>query len=105
MLYNKLVRDKIPEIIQASGETAETRVLEGAEYHEELRRKLLEEAAEAATSDDTTELADVLEVVYALAQQAGLTREELEKLRVDKAAERGAFTKRIYLIETKKEQA
>jgi predicted house-cleaning noncanonical NTP pyrophosphatase (MazG superfamily) len=101
MIHKKLVRDKIPEIIEAAGRTAETRILSSAEYDEELRRKLLEEAAEAATSDDTTELADVLEVVYALAEQAGLSRDELEKLRADKEAERGAFTQKIYLIETK----
>jgi predicted house-cleaning noncanonical NTP pyrophosphatase (MazG superfamily) len=105
MIYNKLVRDKIPEIIEASGATSETRILAGAEYHEELRRKLLEEAAEAATSDGTTELADVLEVVYAMAEQAGLTREGLEQLRARKETERGAFAKKIYLIETNKEQA
>jgi predicted house-cleaning noncanonical NTP pyrophosphatase (MazG superfamily) len=105
MIHNKLVRDKIPEIIEATGATSETRVLAGAEYDEELRRKLLEEAAEAATSDDTGELADVLEVVYAMAEQAGLTREELERLRAKKEAERGAFAKKIYLIETTKEQA
>lgn len=101
MIHNKLVRDKIPEIILANGDTPETRVLGKAEYDEELRRKLLEEAAEAATSDDTTELADVLEVVYALAEQAGLTRKELETMRALKEQERGAFTKKLYLIETK----
>jgi predicted house-cleaning noncanonical NTP pyrophosphatase (MazG superfamily) len=103
MVYNKLVRDKIPEIIQANGQVAETRVLEEAEYHEELRRKLLEEAAEAATSDDTDELADVLEVVYALADVAGLSRAKLEELRAKKAAERGAFTEQIYLVEVKEQ--
>ncbi|HSX02292.1 MAG TPA: nucleoside triphosphate pyrophosphohydrolase [Candidatus Saccharimonadia bacterium] len=103
MVYNKLVRDKIPEIIKASDQMAETRLLEEAEYHEELRRKLLEEAAEAATSDDTSELADVLEVVYALADVAGLSRSELEELRAKKATERGAFAKQIYLIEVKEQ--
>ena len=101
MIHNKLVRDKIPEKITANGEVPVTRVLGKTEYHEELRRKLLEEAAEAATSDDTTELADVLEVVYALADQAGLTREELETMRALKQQERGAFSKKLYLIETK----
>lgn len=101
MIHNKLVRDKIPEIITANGELPDTRVLGQAEYVEELRRKLLEEAAEAATSDDTMELADVLEVVYALAEQAGLTRDELEAMRLLKEQERGAFKQKIYLIETK----
>jgi len=101
MIHNKLVRDKIPEIITANGDVPTTRVLGKAEYDEELRRKLLEEAAEAAASDDTTELADVLEVVYALADQAGLTREELETIRALKEQKRGAFSKKLYLIETK----
>jgi predicted house-cleaning noncanonical NTP pyrophosphatase (MazG superfamily) len=105
MVHNKLVRDKIPEIITSHGETVKTRMLHGDEYHEELRRKLLEEAAEAATSDDVTELADVLEVVYAMADVAGVSRAELEELRSKKEQERGAFKKKIYLMESEKGQS
>ena len=101
MTHNKLVRDKIPEIIIANGDIPETRILGKDEFDKELRRKLLEEAAEAATSNDTTELADVLEVVYALAAQAGLSREELDTMRALKCQERGAFNGRVFLIETK----
>ncbi len=100
MQYNKLVRDKIPEICEASGSTAITRTLEDQEYRSELNRKLQEEVTEYLTDENPEELADILEVLYAVAEQRGLTREELEVMRNAKAEERGGFHERIFLIAT-----
>jgi predicted house-cleaning noncanonical NTP pyrophosphatase (MazG superfamily) len=94
----KLVRDKIPQIIRAQGGEPVVRIAETGEYRELLRAKLVEEAGEVATADDAhapEELADVLEVVLALAADLGLDAGGLEKLRAAKAADRGSFTERI----------
>jgi predicted house-cleaning noncanonical NTP pyrophosphatase (MazG superfamily) len=94
----KLVRDKIPEIIRAQGGEPVVRIAGAGEYRELLRAKLVEEAGEVATADAAhapEELADVLEVVLALAADLGLDAGGLEKLRVAKAADRGSFTERI----------
>jgi predicted house-cleaning noncanonical NTP pyrophosphatase (MazG superfamily) len=93
----KLVRDRIPEIIRASGEEPETRVADRAEYAGWLRAKLVEEAGEYIASGDPGELADVLEVVHALAATHGLTPAGLERRRAAKAAERGGFDERLIL--------
>ena len=95
--YDKLVRDRIPEIIRKSGKEPETEVVPQAEAIEYLARKLREEADEYLESREAEELADVLEVVYALAAETGLTLADLEALRARKAAERGAFHQRIVL--------
>ena len=94
----KLVRDKIPQIIRAEGGEPVVRIAEAGEYRELLRAKLVEEAGEVATADDghaSEELADVLEVVLALAADLGLDAGGLEKLRAAKAADRGSFSERI----------
>jgi predicted house-cleaning noncanonical NTP pyrophosphatase (MazG superfamily) len=90
----KLIRNKIPEIIRAQGGEPIVRVADAGEYRELLREKLVEEARELATADDThapEELADDLEVVLALAADLLLEASTLEELRVAKAAERGSF--------------
>ncbi|OLT19276.1 hypothetical protein BJF79_16965 [Actinomadura sp. CNU-125] len=93
----KLVRDRIPEIILRSGRHPRTRFAEQDEYTSLLRAKLFEEATEYTTDGDPGELADVLEVLHALAAVHGLTPEDLEHLRATKAAERGGFTARTVL--------
>jgi predicted house-cleaning noncanonical NTP pyrophosphatase (MazG superfamily) len=98
-VYNKLVRDKIPEIIQAEGKSLKTRVLDDAEHLEELLKKLGEEYEELKTDRNVEELADVHEVLLALADALGISHEELEKVRRDKAAKRGAFKQKIFLEE------
>jgi predicted house-cleaning noncanonical NTP pyrophosphatase (MazG superfamily) len=95
--YDKLVRDRIPEILEADGERPVTHVADDAEYERRLRAKLNEEVREYREDRDPEELADVLEVVHALRELAGLTEAELAALRAEKAAERGRFADRIVL--------
>ncbi|MDD2566212.1 MAG: nucleoside triphosphate pyrophosphohydrolase [Candidatus Gracilibacteria bacterium] len=102
MFHNKLVRDLIPEIIESRGEIAVTRILDSEEYTLELKKKLLEEVNEFLESEnDSEELADILEVVYALGEKGGISKDGLEKIRQEKATKRGGFKNKIYLIETK----
>ena len=98
MVYNKLVRDKIPQIIEAQGEKTVTRVLGGEEFHAALEQKLLEEAAEYRESHDVTEVADILEVVYALCLADGHTLGELGAAYAEKHGERGGFEDKIFLV-------
>lgn len=102
-IYNKLVRDKIPEIIQAAGEKPITRILDDKEYLHELIKKIAEEQQELANAKTTNqqleELADLYELVLAIAKELGSV-EELELIRVQKAAKRGAFYKKIFLERT-----
>lgn len=96
--YQKLVRDKIPEMIQAQGETPVYRVLGAEEYSRCLKDKLSEEVAEFLRDQTAEELADILEVVYALGEDLGHSPEELEKIRREKAKKRGAFRDKVFLI-------
>jgi predicted house-cleaning noncanonical NTP pyrophosphatase (MazG superfamily) len=98
--YNKLIRDRIPEIITADGHHAVTRVLDEEHYRAALLAKLVEEAREAenAAADALPgELADVWEVLHALLSTLPLTWQELEALAAAKRGERGGFERRIYL--------
>lgn len=98
MLYNKLVRDKIPEIIAQQGESVNTRILNGKEYTVALEQKLDEETAEFHKEKNLEELADILEVVYALADDLGYTKEDLLQVYNQKHEKRGGFQSRIFLI-------
>ncbi|MEU1085711.1 nucleoside triphosphate pyrophosphohydrolase [Streptomyces sp. NPDC005576] len=94
----KLVRDRIPQIIREDGADPVTYVAGSQEYRDRLRDKLCEEAAEvleAADEKAPEELADVLEVVHALAADLGIDTDQLEKIREAKASERGGFAERI----------
>ncbi|MFD2630104.1 phosphoribosyl-ATP pyrophosphohydrolase [Oceanobacillus kapialis] len=101
--YNKLVRDKIPEIIKNTGKDFKTEILPNDRYIEELKTKLNEEITEyqeaETDSDALEELADVLELMHALASMHGASIEEVEKIREDKAVNRGGFEDKIFLIE------
>ena len=97
--YNKLVRDKIPEIIEASGKTCSTEILADDEYLKMIDAKLDEELAEYHQDQNIEELADLIEVIYAAAKARGYTLEELERVRAEKAAKRGGFEKKILLKE------
>ncbi|MGI5169162.1 hypothetical protein ACQEU3_32915 [Spirillospora sp. CA-253888] len=93
----KLVRDRIPDVIRQGGRTPETRVASEGEYAALLRAKLYEEAGEYTAAGDPAELADLLEVVHALAALHGLSPDDLEGQRAAKAAARGGFADRIVL--------
>ncbi len=95
--YNKLVRDKIPEIIERENKTCETEILDDARYMEMLDAKLDEELSEYHEDKNLEELADLLEVLYAVTKARGYSLEELETLRSKKAEERGEFEKKILL--------
>ena len=97
IIYNKLVRDKIPEIIEESGKTCETEILSDEEYLQMLDKKLDEELAEYHQEQNIEELADLLEVLYATAKARGYSIEELEQVRVEKQKARGGFDKRLLL--------
>ena len=97
--YHKLVRDRIPEIIEADGKTCVYETLSDEEYIRLLDQKLNEELAEYQESKSMEELADLLEVMWAVVRARGWTLDELEQVRADKAAERGGFTKKILLKE------
>ena len=98
VIYNKLVRDRIPDMIRAQGETANIRILDRDEYLQHLEAKLDEEVGEYHRDKNAEELADILEVVYALAEAIGCTKEELLKIYRKKHDARGGFEKRIFLI-------
>lgn len=98
-LFNKLVRDKIPSIIESDGKTCLSEILSDANYIRLLDEKLNEECAEYQESKSPEELADILEVVYAIAATQGLSIDELEQLRKDKADKRGGFEQKILLKE------
>ncbi|PKR76810.1 phosphoribosyl-ATP pyrophosphohydrolase [Halalkalibacillus sediminis] len=99
--YNKLIRDKIPEIIDSTGSSFNTRTLNEKEYIQELKKKLneeVEEYQEAKTSPEALEeLADILELLHALSKVHGSSIDTVEKVRCEKAQEKGAFEKRIFL--------
>jgi predicted house-cleaning noncanonical NTP pyrophosphatase (MazG superfamily) len=97
--HNKLVRDKIPDIIEASGKTCVCEVLPIEVYLEHLNSKLLEEVNEYLESGSVEELADICEVLQAILVNKNLNADELEKVRLIKAEERGGFTQRIFLKE------
>ena len=101
MIYNKLVRDRIPEIIASHGEQANTRILNDSEYRIHLENKLDEEVREYHESKSLEELTDILEVVFALAEAGGHTNDELLTSYRAKHDERGGFSKRIFLISKK----
>jgi predicted house-cleaning noncanonical NTP pyrophosphatase (MazG superfamily) len=99
-VFNKLVRDKIPEIITADNAIPVTRKLNEAEYLEELIKKLKEETAEFEDDKNLEELADIQEVINALCVAIGETPKSLEDTRKQKLQKRGGFEKRIFLERT-----
>lgn len=101
MSYGKLVRDKIVDIIRSNGETPIYHTLNDEEYLNELHKKLLEEANEFIFEDDPEELADLMEVVYAIAKHKNINLQDVENIRVEKREKRGGFENKIYLKNVK----
>lgn len=99
--YNKLVRDKIPDIIQSSGAIYDVSILSHSEYIIELKKKLQEEVSEFLQADHLKdkgeELADILEVVYALSEAHQISPQALEEMREVKARQRGRFADKLFL--------
>jgi predicted house-cleaning noncanonical NTP pyrophosphatase (MazG superfamily) len=96
MAKPKLIRDKIPELFE-SNSNKKYREMDVVEFEERLLEKLEEEVAEYLEDRNTEELADILEVVYALAELHDTSKEELEEIRKEKEEKRGAFKKKIIL--------
>ena len=97
--YDKLIRDKIPEIIEQSGKKCIIEVMDNDTYIEYLDQKLNEELAEYQQDKSIEELADLLEVMYAVVTARGYSIEELERIRAEKAEKRGGFKDRIWFKE------
>ncbi|MBO5909966.1 MAG: nucleoside triphosphate pyrophosphohydrolase, partial [Clostridia bacterium] len=97
MSYGKLVRDRIIDIILANGENPVYRTLNDEEYLKELHKKLFEEANEFIEADDPEEMADLLEVLYAIARLKNINMQEVEQIRLNKREKRGGFDRKIYL--------
>lgn len=106
-IHNKLVRDRIPEIIEKNGKNFSQRILDDDEYIKELKKKSFEELEEymnAENNEDAMEeLADLLEIIHALAESHGANIEKVEELRKQKAIKRGGFKEKIFLIEVEDE--
>lgn len=101
-IYNKLVRDKIPEIIAAdNGCTCSTRIMSDKEYLETLNKKMQEELNEYLESGEVEELADLEEVLRAILDVKKVSYDEFEKIRNSKVEKRGAFKKKIFLENVK----
>ncbi len=97
-IYNKLIRDNIPDIIEAGGKKCTVKTVEGDELVKLLNEKLQEEVDEYIASNDIEELADIMEVVHSILHNRGVTVEELETIRLKKKEERGGFSKGIKLL-------
>ena len=105
-IFNKLVKDNIPNIIENNGEKAITRILSDKEYRVELYKKLLEESQEVINSQDTEdileELADVLEVLKSIAELENRNLDDIIEIANQKRLKRGGFSKKIFLEKTNK---
>ncbi len=97
MKIRKLVRDKIPKIIRADGKIPITHIASAPEFRKALLEKLKEEVKEFMQERNTSELVDILEVVYACGLELNTSPKKLELLRKEKVTKRGSFTKRIIL--------
>jgi predicted house-cleaning noncanonical NTP pyrophosphatase (MazG superfamily) len=106
-IYNKLVRDRIPEVIAADGKKFSTRVLNNDEYIKELKKKSFEELEEYVNTDNNEdaieELADLLEIIHSLSEYHGESIEKVEEVRKNKVKKRGGFKEKIFLIEVEDE--
>jgi predicted house-cleaning noncanonical NTP pyrophosphatase (MazG superfamily) len=102
-IYNKLVRDRIPEVITRNGKKCSTSILDNEEYLVELKKKSFEELEEyvkTQTDEEAIEeLADILEILHALAKVHGSTMREVDEIRKSKAEKRGGFRDKVFLIE------
>lgn len=101
-IYNKLVRDNIPSIIEADGAIPLIRVLNDNELAESLNHKLLEEVQEFLLNLEIEELADIYEVMLAILDNRNIPFDEFQKICEKKRAERGGFKEKLFLISVQK---
>jgi len=101
-VYNKVIRDKIPEIIQKDGHSCKVKTLSDEQFLVEIEKKLSEEVTEYQNDKNPEELADILEVIYRIAKLKGISKEELEQIRIKKVEDRGGFENNLFLIDTTK---
>lgn len=105
--YNKLVRDRIPDVIELAGKKFSTRILKESEYIEQLQKKAYEELDEYVNTvnkkDAVEELADLLEIIHALSEYHGSSIVEVEEVRKQKAEKGGGFKEKVFLIEVEDE--
>jgi predicted house-cleaning noncanonical NTP pyrophosphatase (MazG superfamily) len=101
-IYNKLVRDRIPEIIEKDGKKLSTKILSDNDYIKALKEKSFEELNEFVNTENDAdaieELADLLEIIHALAECHGASIDKVEEIRKKKAEKRGGFKEKIFLI-------
>ncbi len=102
--YHKAIRDKIPEIIKKDGYSCNVKTLSDDEFLVEIEKKLFEEVTEYQSDKNPEELADIIEVIYRIAKLKGISKEELEKIRMKKVEDRGAFEKNLFLVDTSKSE-
>src|SRR4030042_873158 len=104
--YNKLIRDRIPEIIKEAGWKPTVRKLKKAEFLKALKKKVSEEARELIRAKDEKgiidEIVDIQELIDALASEIGLSKPRIKKIQVDKRKKRGGFEKRLFLVREEK---
>jgi len=100
-IYNKAIRDKIPEIIKKSGKTGIFRQLTNEEFLSELEKKLNEEIQEYFLNRSIEEFADMIEIIYRIIELRNIDKEEFEKIRIEKMRKNGGFTKNLFLLEVK----
>lgn len=104
-IYNKLVRDKIPEnIISMKGRKCNYKILNSYNYLEELDKKLFEEAHEFVEEHSIEELADLMEVIFAIMRERNISIKDVEKAREIKNNKKGSFNNKIYLIDVEQEE-
>jgi predicted house-cleaning noncanonical NTP pyrophosphatase (MazG superfamily) len=102
VIYNKAIRDKIPEIIKESGKNCNVKKLDDSEFLIRLEKKLVEELEEYQESKNVEELADILEVIYRISKLKGVVSDELDKIRQKKAEQRGKFDDNLFLVDSDK---
>jgi predicted house-cleaning noncanonical NTP pyrophosphatase (MazG superfamily) len=101
VFHRKLIRDKIPQVIEAAGDKYETRIMDEKEYEKELKKKLMEEAKElneAPKEKILNEMADVLELLKSISDFYKIDFKLVEEKQANKRKERGGFKKRLFLI-------
>lgn len=95
--YNKLIRDNIPDIIAKAGNEPYYHTATAEEYRQKLLEKLTEELNEFKEMFSQHEVADLLEIIYAIVDEYGFNKDEIEKLRLERKQKRGAFAKKLIL--------